>query len=122
MKFKLVESKPQSVVPVGEIFEITLASIGFSAIFIPSTTDGVYKTSRVEGVGIKDGKFYVFTRNTKYSFEPVDENKRLCEALEYYADTKHYEPYCIPIGDYASDITEDNGEIARKALEGGEQE
>ncbi|WP_421927689.1 helix-turn-helix domain-containing protein [Lysinibacillus capsici] len=52
--------------------------------------------------------------------EIVDENKRLRKALEYYADTKHYEPYCIAVGDYASDVTEDNGEIARKALEDGE--
>lgn len=50
----------------------------------------------------------------------LDENKRLREALEYYANTEHYEPYCIPMGDYASDVTEDNGEIARQALEGGE--
>ncbi|AHN24372.1 hypothetical protein [Lysinibacillus varians] len=49
-----------------------------------------------------------------------EENKRLRKALEYYADTKHYEPYCIPVGDYASDVTEDNGEIARQALQGGE--
>ncbi|TKI52852.1 hypothetical protein FC756_26980 [Lysinibacillus mangiferihumi] len=49
-----------------------------------------------------------------------EENKRLREALEYYADTKHYEPYCIPVGDYATDVTEDNGEIARQALDGGE--
>ncbi|MEA0564056.1 helix-turn-helix domain-containing protein [Lysinibacillus irui] len=49
----------------------------------------------------------------------LDENKRLRESLEYYADTKLYEPYCIPMGDYASDVTEDNGEIARKALQGG---
>ncbi|WP_432702654.1 hypothetical protein [Lysinibacillus sphaericus] len=48
------------------------------------------------------------------------ENKHLREALEYYADTKHYEPYCIPMGDYTSDVTEDNGEIARKVLEGGD--
>jgi|GEM_PF-5660596 len=50
----------------------------------------------------------------------LDENKRLRKALEYYADTKHYEPYCIAVGDYASDVTEDNGEIARKVLEGGD--
>lgn len=49
-----------------------------------------------------------------------EENQRLREALEYYADTKHYEPYCIPMADYASDVTEDNGEIARKVLEGGD--
>lgn len=48
----------------------------------------------------------------------LDENKRFREALEYYADSKHYEPYCIPMGDYASDVTEDNGEIARQALAG----
>ncbi|WP_342550931.1 hypothetical protein MKX57_09250 [Lysinibacillus sp. FSL M8-0216] len=51
--------------------------------------------------------------------EAQKENRCLREALEYYADTKHYEPYCIPVGDYASDVTEDNGEIARQALQGG---
>jgi len=45
-----------------------------------------------------------------------EENKLLRKALEYYADTKHYEPYCIQMGDYASDVTEDNGEIARQVL------
>lgn len=45
-----------------------------------------------------------------------EENKQLRKALEYYANTKHHEPYCIQMGDYASDVTEDNGEIARQAL------
>lgn len=48
----------------------------------------------------------------------VAEVERLRKALSYYADEKHYEPYCIPMGDYASDVTEDNGEIARQALAG----
>lgn len=48
----------------------------------------------------------------------VAEIERLRKALSYYADEKHYEPYCIPMGDYASDVTEDNGEIARQALAG----
>lgn len=52
----------------------------------------------------------------------VSEIERLRKALSYYADEKHYEPYCIPMGDYASDVTEDNGEIARQALLGDSDE
>lgn len=52
----------------------------------------------------------------------VAEVERLRKALSFYADEKHYEPYCIPMGDYASDVTEDNGEIARQALVGDSDE
>lgn len=54
----------------------------------------------------------------------VAEVERLRKALSYYADEKHYEPYCIPIqmGDYASDVTEDTGEIARQTLVGESNE
>lgn len=41
---------------------------------------------------------------------------RLREALEYYADKKHYEEYFF--NKYTCDVTEDEGYIARKALEG----
>ena len=44
------------------------------------------------------------------------ENKRLREALEYYADKKHYEEYFF--NKDTCDVTEDEGYIARKALEG----
>ena len=50
--------------------------------------------------------------------ELQEENKRYHETLKYYADEKHYEPYCID--GYGCDVTEDGGEIARKALEGEE--
>ena len=51
-------------------------------------------------------------------YDLAKENKRYREALKYYADEKHYEPYCID--GYGCDVTEDCGEIARKALEGEE--
>lgn len=47
--------------------------------------------------------------------ELQEENKRYHETLKYYADEKHYEPYCID--GYGCDVTEDGGEIARQALE-----
>ena len=52
--------------------------------------------------------------------ELQEENKRYHETLKYYADEKHYEPYCID--GYGCDVTEDGGEIARKALEVNENE
>ena len=48
----------------------------------------------------------------------IKQNKRYHETLKYYADEKHYEAYCID--GYGCDVTEDGGEIARKALEGEE--
>jgi len=50
-----------------------------------------------------------------------EENKQLRKALSYYADEKHYEPYCIgePI---PCDVTEDGGYIARQALAGESDE
>ena len=66
--------------------------------------------------------------SVSYYNELLDENKRLREALEFYANPTNYEvhgnvpifcgqehvgdtPECIP-------VSEDNGEIARKALAG----
>lgn len=47
------------------------------------------------------------------------ENERLRKALKYYADKNHYEPYGIANkNNFACDITEDEGYIARQALEG----
>ncbi|AVK98868.1 hypothetical protein LSP03_19690 [Lysinibacillus sphaericus] len=78
--------------------------------------------SKVEQMDLLTDKAFERSEKRKYiklTHLVNEENKRLRKALEYYADTKHYEPYCIPVGDYASDVTEDNGEIARQAL-GGE--
>lgn len=45
------------------------------------------------------------------------EVERLREALSYYADKLHYEPYFMKDG--TCDVTEDEGYIARQALEEG---
>ncbi len=79
--------------------------------------------SKVEQMDLLTDKAFERSEKRKYiktTHLVNEENKHLRKALEYYADTKHYEPYCIPMGDYASDVTEDNGEIARKVLEGGD--
>lgn len=47
-----------------------------------------------------------------------NENKRLREALEFYANSKIYEAYCAAEDDYDSDAILDDGQIARQALEG----
>lgn len=48
------------------------------------------------------------------------ENNRLREALEFYADEKHYETD-IMLEDNPCEVTNDGGLIARKALEGDKQ-
>lgn len=48
------------------------------------------------------------------SQKQAEEIAKLRKALSYYADEKHYEGYCA--GYFASDITEDEGHIAREAL------
>lgn len=78
----------------------------------------VYSVSSVIAAVSKIGDVYFITHAREDVPTLIAEVERLREALSYYADTKHYEPYCIQTGDYASDVTEDNGEIARQALAG----
>ena len=46
------------------------------------------------------------------------ENKRLCEALEFYASEKTYETDVTSQWEPVTLINNDNGKIARSALEG----
>lgn len=65
-------------------------------------------------VDIKDAEFIAHARQDVPKL--VAEVERLRKALEYYADEKHYEPYNFNC--YGCDVTEDDGMIARLALEG----
>lgn len=51
----------------------------------------------------------------------ITEIERLREALSYYADEKHYEPYGA-FNTGSCDVTEDEGYIARQALAGESNE
>jgi len=86
---------------------------------------GIWNKGALNYLGIvklpnNDAKFIAHSREDVPAL--VGEVERLRKVLSYYADEKHYEPYCIPMGDYASDVTEDNGEIARQALVGESSE
>lgn len=50
--------------------------------------------------------------------ELKQQNKRLREALEFYADEENWISALTSIGDFPCEVEKDQGEIARKALEG----
>lgn len=70
--------------------------------------------------GVNDARFIAHARQDVPVL--VEEVERLRKALEFYADEKNYiEEHKDPFGaeKYDSSVTLDEGEIARKALEGG---
>lgn len=64
-----------------------------------------------------DCKLNYSNQLSKELVEANEENKKLREALEFYANEAIYEPHCPKEDDYDSDAIEDSGQIARKALE-----
>lgn len=109
---KRVFTKDMANIKTAEVIECPNCAFEFGTIHEQSEMPGLYSCPNCQEDNLEADNFQL-----------KEENKRLREALEFYADEKNnYHKISFTVGewDMVSTVVRDNGEIARKVLQGGE--